>query len=213
MSTSPTAASNQTPTTIITLRTFAISFSNILDAQPALRINLSWLPATKGPTPFRLKVIAAETVHQACIKAQRFSPPTNKVTTTQQITPGSNNRMAKQLNGSPTTESQKIFSLKAHVATGIRLLTGHAFTGKYTAHFRPSSFDPRHCQCGEPRSSSVRRKEARPWEFFGSITRPRQTTRKEVSVSTRSKKSVRVRFRHHFSKDFLRISVLSSLLV
>jgi hypothetical protein len=36
------------------------------------------------------------------------------------------------------------------VATCIRLLTGHAFTGEYTAPFRPSSFDPHHCQCGEP---------------------------------------------------------------
>jgi hypothetical protein len=36
------------------------------------------------------------------------------------------------------------------VATGIRLLTGRAFTGEYTARFRPSSFDPHHCQCGEP---------------------------------------------------------------
>ena len=36
------------------------------------------------------------------------------------------------------------------VATCIRLLTGHAFTGEYTARFRPSSFDPHHCQCGEP---------------------------------------------------------------
>jgi hypothetical protein len=36
------------------------------------------------------------------------------------------------------------------VATCIRLLTGHAFTGEYTACFRPSSFDPHHCQCGEP---------------------------------------------------------------
>jgi hypothetical protein len=36
------------------------------------------------------------------------------------------------------------------VATCIRLLTGHAFTGEYTARFRPSSFDPHHCQCREP---------------------------------------------------------------
>ena len=36
------------------------------------------------------------------------------------------------------------------VATSIRLLTGHTFTGKYTAHFCPSSFDPHHCQGGEP---------------------------------------------------------------
>jgi len=36
------------------------------------------------------------------------------------------------------------------VAMCIRLLTGHAFTGEYTAHFQPSSFDPHHCQCGEP---------------------------------------------------------------
>jgi len=36
------------------------------------------------------------------------------------------------------------------VAMGVRLLTGHAFTSKYTAHFCPSSFDPHHCQCGEP---------------------------------------------------------------
>jgi hypothetical protein len=28
------------------------------------------------------------------------------------------------------------------LATCIRLLTGHAFTGEYTARFRPSSFDP-----------------------------------------------------------------------
>jgi len=36
------------------------------------------------------------------------------------------------------------------VATCIRLLTGHAFTGEYTARFRPRSFDPHNCQCGEP---------------------------------------------------------------
>src|SRR6266849_6700041 len=40
--------------------------------------------------------------------------------------------------------------LRPIVATCIRLLTGHAFTGKYTAHFQPSSFDPHHCQCGKP---------------------------------------------------------------
>ena len=36
------------------------------------------------------------------------------------------------------------------VATCIRLLTGHTFTGEYTARFHPSSFDPHHCQCREP---------------------------------------------------------------
>ena len=36
------------------------------------------------------------------------------------------------------------------VATSIRLLTGHAFTGEYTARFRPSSLDPHYCQCREP---------------------------------------------------------------
>ena len=33
------------------------------------------------------------------------------------------------------------------VTTGIRLFTGHAFTGEYTARFLPRSFD---CQCVEP---------------------------------------------------------------
>jgi hypothetical protein len=36
------------------------------------------------------------------------------------------------------------------VTTGIRLLTGHAFTGEHTARFRPRSVDPYHCQWGEP---------------------------------------------------------------
>jgi hypothetical protein len=43
------------------------------------------------------------------------------------------------------------------MATCIRHLTPHAsrvtrstFTGEYTARFRPSSFNPHHCQCGEP---------------------------------------------------------------
>jgi hypothetical protein len=40
--------------------------------------------------------------------------------------------------------------LRPIVATCIRLLTGHTFTSEYTAHFCPSSFDPHHCQCGEP---------------------------------------------------------------
>lgn len=35
-------------------------------------------------------------------------------------------------------------------STGIRLLTTHAFTGEYSARFRPSSGDPHHCECGEP---------------------------------------------------------------
>jgi hypothetical protein len=41
------------------------SFSNILDAQPSLQINLGWLSATKRSIPLRrLKAIAAETVCQ-----------------------------------------------------------------------------------------------------------------------------------------------------
>jgi len=34
--------------------------------------------------------------------------------------------------------------------TGIRLLTTHAFTGEYSARFRPTANDPLHCECGNP---------------------------------------------------------------
>jgi hypothetical protein len=46
---------------------------------------------------------------------------------------------------------RKVLCLRPNtvVTTGIRLLTGHAFTaGEYTAIFCPRSFDPHHCQCG-----------------------------------------------------------------
>ena len=47
------------------IENLAISFSNILDAQPSLQINLGWLPEAKGSRPLRrLKAIAAETARQ-----------------------------------------------------------------------------------------------------------------------------------------------------
>ena len=47
------------------IENLATSFSNILDAQRSLQINLGWLPATKGSLPLRrLKAIAAETARQ-----------------------------------------------------------------------------------------------------------------------------------------------------
>jgi hypothetical protein len=48
------------------IENFAISLSDILDAQPSLQINLGWLPAAKGSLPLRrLKAIVAETAHQS----------------------------------------------------------------------------------------------------------------------------------------------------
>ena len=38
--------------------------------------------------------------------------------------------------------------------TCIRLLTGHAFAGEYSAHFRPHSLDPHQCQCNNPSKGS-----------------------------------------------------------
>jgi hypothetical protein len=48
------------------IENLAASFSNILDAQLFLQINLGWLLATKGSAPLcRLKAITAETACQA----------------------------------------------------------------------------------------------------------------------------------------------------
>jgi hypothetical protein len=148
------------------IENLAASFSNILDAQPSLQINLGWLPAAKGSIPLRrLKAIAAETARQGPTLPP--PPPTKaqlRITAKQDaITEWQNNWMAATCLQTaylaltnlpdgripPFTRGITKFP-RPIVATCIRLLTGHAFTGEYTARFRPSSLDPHHCQCGEP---------------------------------------------------------------
>ena len=52
--------------------------------------------------------------------------------------------------GKPAPFVQGLTNLPRPIfTTGIRLLTGHAFTGEYNARHRPRSNDPHHCQCGE----------------------------------------------------------------
>jgi hypothetical protein len=148
------------------IENLAQSFSNILEAYPALQINLNWLPAAKGSIPLRrLKSIAAEVAHQGPTLPP--PPPTKAqlraISKQDAITEWQNSWMvAPRLqpaylaltnppDGSVPPFTQGITKFpRPIVATCIRLLTGHAFTGEYTARFRPSSFDPHHCQCGEP---------------------------------------------------------------
>jgi hypothetical protein len=142
------------------------SFSNILDAQPTLQINMGWLPAAKGSIPLRrLKAIAAEAAQQGPTLPP--PPPTKaqlRNTARQEaISEWQNSWLEAQRrqpaylaltnppDGSVPPFVRGITKFpRPIVATCIRLLTGHAFTGEYTARFRPSSFDPHHCQCGEP---------------------------------------------------------------
>jgi hypothetical protein len=148
------------------IENFAISLSDILDAQPSLQINLGWLPAAKGSLPLhRLKAIAAETARQGPTLPP--PPPTKaqlRITSQQDAITEWQNRwmeaprlqpaylaLTNPPDGSIPPFIKGITKFpRPIVATCIRLLTGHAFTGEYTAHFRPSSFDPHHCQCGEP---------------------------------------------------------------
>jgi hypothetical protein len=131
-----------------------------------LQVDIGWLPAAKGSIPLRkLKAIAAETARQGPTLPP--PPPTKaqlRNTARQEaIDEWRNNWMAAPRlqpaylaltnppDGSlpPFTRGITKFP-RPIVATCIRLLTGHAFTGEYTARFRPGSFDPHHCQCGEP---------------------------------------------------------------
>ena len=148
------------------IETLLASLSNILKAHPSLQINLGWLPATKGFVPlYRLKAIALETARQG--PTLPLPPPTKSELrlTAQQvaITKWQNSWMVAlwlqpaylALTNPPDGRIPPFIQgitkfPRPIVATCIRLLTGHAFTGEYTACFRPSSFDPHHCQCGEP---------------------------------------------------------------
>ena len=148
------------------IETLSASFSSILEAHPSLQINLGWLPATKGSIPLRrLKAITAETAHQGPTLPPLPPAKSELRFTAQQdaITEWQNSWMAAlwlqptylALTNPPDCSVPPFIQgitkfPKPIVATCIRLLTGHGFTGEYTAHFRPSSFDPHHCQCGEP---------------------------------------------------------------
>jgi len=148
------------------IENLAASFSNILDTHASLQINLGWLPAAKGSLPLRrLKAIAAETARQGPTLPP--PPPTKaqlRITSRQDAITEWQNRwmeaprlqpvylaLTNPPDGSVPPFIKGITKFpRPIVATCIRLLTGHAFTGEYTARFRPSSFDPHHCQCGEP---------------------------------------------------------------
>ncbi len=148
------------------IETLSTSIANILDAYPDLQINVSWLPAAKGSKPLRrLKALTAEVARLAPpLPPPPPTPAQIRLTAREEaLTEWQNNWMeAPRLqpaylalmnppDGHPPPFIQGLSKFpRPIVATGVRLLTGHAFTGKYTARFRPSSFDPHHCQCGEP---------------------------------------------------------------
>ena len=150
----------------VQIENLAHALSDILGTHPLLQINLGWLPAAKGSIPLRrLKAIAAEAARQGPTTPPP-PPTTSQLHNTSRedaITDWQNSWLAaprRQLaylalnhppdGGLPPFIKGLNKFPRPIVATCIRLLTTHAFTGEYTARFRPSSFDPHHCQCGEP---------------------------------------------------------------
>ena len=58
--------------------------------------------------------------------------------------------LASPPDGNPPPFIQGLTSFPRPVfSTGVRLLSGHAFTGEYNARHRTRSNDPHHCHCGE----------------------------------------------------------------
>ena len=133
------------------IETLSASLSNILKAHPSLQINLGWLLATKGFVPLhRLKAITAKTACQG--PTLPLPPPTKsklRLTARQDaITEWKNSWMAAPqlqpaylvLTNPPDSRVPPFIQgitkfPRPIVATCIRLLTGHAFTGEYTARF------------------------------------------------------------------------------
>ena len=91
------------------------------------------------------------------------------------------------------------------VATCIRLLTGHAFTGEYTARFRPGSFDPHRCHAVNPfepcnmssryarytlkHGDNISYQSQTPYQSQPSSTRRKEARRWEISWQRRRRAS------------------------
>ena len=127
--------------------------------------SISWAPISKGLHPIRrLKAIAATCARQLPIFPP--TPPTKAflrsamckeaISQWQDRWRAAPKRQPSYLalssppDGKPAPFVQGLTNLPQPIfTTGIRLLTGHAFTGEYNARHRPRSNDPHHCQCGE----------------------------------------------------------------
>jgi Reverse transcriptase (RNA-dependent DNA polymerase) len=145
---------------------FSLSITNLLNRLPTTQITVSWAPITKGLLPARrLKAIAAALAQQT---PNLPPPPPSKAHLRSLMRKEAISQWQTQWRDSPklqpaylalssppdgklppfiqglTSFSRPIFT------TGVRLLTGHAFTGEYNARHRPQSHDPHSCQCGEP---------------------------------------------------------------
>jgi hypothetical protein len=135
--------------------------------QQSLMISVGWVPLGKGLHSLRrAKAAAAEAARISTDTAFPLAPPTKD----QLRTTARGEAIARwQDSWSTAARLQPAYlaltsppdgrippfvqGLAKHsrltFSTGIRLLTTHAFTGEYSARFRPTSGDPHHCECGE----------------------------------------------------------------
>jgi ribonuclease HI len=146
---------------------FAQTTMSILDAHQSLMISVGWVPPGKGLHSLRrAKAAAAEAARISTDTAFPLAPPTKD----QLRTTARGEAIARwQDSWSTAARLQPAYlaltsppdgrippfiqGLAKHshltFSTGICLLTTHAFTGEYSARFRPTSGDPHHCECGE----------------------------------------------------------------
>jgi hypothetical protein len=148
---------------------FTQALTNILDTYHQLRITIGWVPPGKGlKSVAKAKSAAAATARRTSYNNNNPPPPPTKdqlhsITRADAIERWqdqwhSASRLQPAYLALPTPPDGKtppfIKGLATHprsiFCTGIRLLTTHAFTGEYSARFRPTSNDPQHCECGEP---------------------------------------------------------------
>ena len=149
---------------------FAQAITNILDTYQRLTITISWVPPGKNLKPvLRARSEAADAARRTMPtnNDNSPSPPTKDqlraTARTEAITKwqerwGEATRQQPAYLALTSPPDGKIPPFVRGLAkhsrliftTGIRLLTTHAFTGEYSARFRPTSNDPHHCECGEP---------------------------------------------------------------
>ena len=148
---------------------FALAATNILDTYQRLQIKVSWVPSGKGLNALgRAKSAAASAAKAATYDADNLPPPLSKDQIRSDTRKEAINQWQAEWTAAPKRQPAYLAlteppdgrhppfvrGLSAHsrlvFSTGIRLLTSHAFTGEYTARFRPHSHDPTQCECGEP---------------------------------------------------------------
>ena len=179
------------------LITLSTSLTDFLD-RFQLPTSVSWSPIAKGLLPIkRLKTITA--AHARQTPNLPPPPPTRahlRSSTHKEAIMQWQNRwreapklqpaylaLASPPDGKLPPFIQGLTSFPRPIfSTGVRLLTGHAFTGEYNARHQPRSNDPHHCQCGEalqtahhviaacPMFANARRRHLQPLSHFISLS-------------------------------------------